>query len=226
MPASFAWQQLGGNARLNGLPISVGAIEGTIWDGKALVRAQGLESIVHWSLGLPTYSRLSLPVEIELESDAGQAEAVLNIGVDTQKVTLRRAVIETEKLNGVLRPQRIKLAGELNINNLILELGDQQIKAASGKASWQGGTISYPAGPELHTRLMPAFFATIQQDSSGIKMGIRDESASFDVIDGLLTNDGIATMQVRKRLLDISGEYWPRKGGEQNVVFKVKRRIW
>lgn len=226
MPAAFIWQNLDGNARLRGTPVSVTAVSGTIWQGEALVRVQGLTNIVHWQTGWPDVLGATLPVRIDVEGDAGKANATADLGVATQTVRLQRANIHTEQLNTVLRSQRIKLAGELNINKLTLTLKDQKLSSASGQASWQGGTISYPAGPEIHTRQMPAFFGRIHQEADGIKLGIRDDTANFDVIDGLLSADGIATLQVRKRLLDVSGEYWPRKGNEQEVVFKVKRRLW
>lgn len=228
LPANFVWQRfVEPQLPLQKTGISVLAVDGSIWDGRAQIRYQQLDMIADWNVSLPDIATLSVPMELTLESHAGIARFSVLFGVSESRIELSSADIDLAYLTPVLKRQRVELSGNLMAKELAFNVVDQRIVSAEGLFSWSGGEISYPAGAQIHQRDMPSFRGQVELlDDGVIYMGIRDNQASFDLIEGSLQTDGTALMKIKRRLLDLADERWPRNSQEQDVVFKVKKMIY
>jgi hypothetical protein len=225
IPASILWQQVENEVPLKRYGVQVEGAEGTIWDGRLKIAYHGLGSVIAWHFKAPSIHDLSLPVKFDVSGDAGVAHFMARLGLKKQSVTITHAEVQTEALNRFFTRQGIKLAGKVLVNDLTLTVSGRKIRYVVGKISWSGGDIAYPAGVELHNRSLPPFYAEFSRKDKLTKLSVRDKDASFDVIDGELTQDGVATVQVKRRLLDLSDEYWPANSNEQDVIFKVRRKL-
>lgn len=228
MPASVLWEK-GISPQLNvrQLGVDVQKIVGTIWDGQVLVSYHGLSAIVDWDIKLAHLLSFRVPVDLRLNSQAGEAEARLNLSLKSLELKVNTAQFDLKSLTPMFRAQRVTLDGELFIKNILLRVENERLIAASGMASWSGGDIAYPAGREVHERTLPMFRANIETKTNGeIYLGIRDSQATFDVIESSLAEDGTGLLKITRRLLDLSNEPWSLNSREQDVVFKVKKMLY
>ncbi|KZY60122.1 hypothetical protein A3742_05855 [Oleiphilus sp. HI0071] len=227
LPASLAWKYaIAPVTKVQSLGVITKAFDGTIWDGRAHVAFRHLEGVFAWELKLSDMWSGSLPVNVQLESTAGALDAVLGVGFSAQRIEVESMRLELSKLNPFLRTKRVKLDGELFAKGLALDLESQTVERLVGRFSWDGGAISYPAGREIHDRIMPAFSGAIRTESDGtIYLGIRDQDASFDTMRGSWQVGGDALWEVTRRVLDIAQEPWSANSSETDVVFKIKKPL-
>jgi general secretion pathway protein N len=228
MPANYLWKNvLAPNVNLKSIGLTVDAVDGSVWDGQALLQYKGLSSIVDWDVSVLGMLTLALPVEVIIKSQAG--EMLLNARLSPFKstVVITKADVALAELSPSLRRYKVKLDGDLMIKDLKVSLDGELLESASGLMSWSGGNIAYPAGRKVHERDMPTFQAKLTTKDSGvIHLGVRDENAKFDVIDATLSPEGVALLKVSRRLLDLADEPWPQNSKEQDTVFKVKKMIY
>lgn len=226
-PVNVLWERvLAPELNLKARGLDVRKVQGTIWQGKALISYQGLASIVAWDLDLAGLLRLKLPVHLKMNAHMGELQGLLELGISESFVLVRSAQLQLAPLNPILKAQRVTLAGELQIKDLLVQVEGDRITGAKGMASWSGGDIAYPAGREIHRRPMPAFKAILDTKNGLTSLGIRDSEATFDVISATLDQNGVAWLNVTRRLLDISNEPWSLNSREQDVVFKVKKELY
>jgi len=228
LPADVIWHK-GVAPQLIGknIPVKVLSLNGTIWDGKALVRYQNIESIIDWDVSLLGLLSLQLPVKLNINSRVGAVSLKADVGLGSTYVELASADINLSHLTPLFKRQRVKLSGQFVAKGIQFEVADNQFKSASGLFSWSGGDIAYPAGRKLHERSLPMFKGRLETKTNGdIFIGVRDVDASFDLIEGLLNLEGTAMLTVKRRLLDLSDEAWPQNSNETDTVFKVKKNIY
>ena len=228
VPADILWKK-GVEPQLKGsnLPVKVISVNGTIWNGTALVRYQNFDAVVDWNISPSGLLSFGLPVNIDILSQAGLIEISANLSMGSTYVDLTSADLDLSYLTPLFKRQRVTLNGQFVAKNIQLEINDAQIKSANGLFSWSGGDIAYPAGRQLHERTLPMFKGRIEAKSNGsIYLGVRDTEASFDLIEGVLDMEGNALLTVRRRLLDLSDEHWPQNSKEKDTVFKVKKNIY
>lgn len=226
-PANVLWQHvLAPEINLAATGVRVDKVQGTIWEGQALVNYQSVASILSWEVQPGGLLGLSLPVKLKFNSQAGVINSELIIRPATMGIMVTKAELQLSALNPALKQQRLTLDGELLIKDLNVNLEDGRPVSASGLASWSGGDIAYPAGREVHQRNLPMFRADIDTRDGVIRLAIRDSQASFDVISGSLDQQGVGMMSITRRLLDLSREPWSQNSREQDVVFKVKKELF
>lgn len=214
-------------SQLRSLGVSVKGLSGSIWDGSALVQYKGIASILDWDIKVSDLYTLSLPVFVNVDSQAGELEAELFLGVSDVSLQLPKGEIDLAVLNPAVRSQRVTLDGTLLIKDLVLTLESLRPTSLKGLVSWSGGDIAYPAQRSMHQRTLPSFRGVLETEDSGtIKAGVRDSGGSFDVIEATLSAEGEAFVKVKRRLLDLSDEFWPQNSSEEDVVFKVKKKIY
>jgi len=228
LPADVIWYK-GVAPQLKGknIPVKVLSLNGTIWDGQALVRYQSIESIVDWNISVLGLLSLELPVDLQVKSQVGVINMNASIGLGSSYVELVSADIDLAHLTPLFKRQKVTLSGQFVAKGVQFEVVDNQFKSASGLLSWSGGDIAYPAGRQLHERTLPMFKGRLETKTNGdIFFGVRDAGASFDLIEGLLGPEGSAMLTVKRRLLDLADEAWPQNSREKDTVFKVKKNIY
>ena len=228
LPANFVWQSLLSpqiNTRAMGLEVV--SVDGTVWEGRALISYKSVSSIIDWNISVMDALSLSLPIEINVDSEIGKAQLFASIGLSQSSLEIVKADVDVSKLSPIFQRQRVVLDGDLLVKNLRVNINEQKISSASGLASWSGGNIAYPVGRQLHERNLPSFRAELSSSAEGsVQIGVRDADAKFNVVDLNLDAEGEVMLKVTRRLLDISNEAWPKNSREQDVVFKVKKMIY
>lgn len=227
-PAAILWEKiLSPQLNTKQIGINVQKVAGTLWDGQALVSYKGLSGILSWDIDSVKMLGLSLPININVKSRAGDINAIVDFSMAEIKAEIIKAQVNLKPLSPLFKAHRVTLDGELFINKLAVLIENEQLKVASGMASWSGGNIAYPAGREIHERNLPMFKAVIETKSAGnIHLSVRDSQAVFDVVSAELAEDGTGMLSITRRLLDLSDEPWSQNSREQDVVFKVKKMLY
>jgi len=228
LPANFVWQKvLAPQVNVKALGVDVVSIDGTVWNGRALVSYRSISSIVDWDISLFGVFGLQLPISADIESQAGSMQLNAGLGLNQSFVEIAKADVDLSVLTPLVKRQRVELDGQLLVKDLIVHVQGERISSSSGQATWTGGNVAYPVGRSQHERVLPAFKAkVVTGEAGGVQIGVRDSNAVFDVIDLSLSPDGEAMLKVARRLLDVSNEAWPQNSGERDVVFKVKKMIY
>ena len=227
-PASVLWERvISPQLNTKQLGVDVQKVVGTLWDGQALVNYKGLSGIVRWDIDASRLLALSLPVRLNVDSQVGVINAVIDFSLSSIQAEIKNAQVNLQPLTPIFKAERVTLDGELLVNKLFVLIEDKKLKSATGMASWSGGDIAYPAGRVVHQRNLPMFKAIFEtRDVGNVHLSIRDSKAVFDVIDADITEDGSATLRITRRLLDLSDEPWSQNSREQDVVFKVKKMLY
>lgn len=229
LPASVLWHRgIAPHVNLKPMQLEVEALNGTIWDGQALLNVRRIPVLLNWQFAWSELQGLAIPLAIQVESGVGNFDVITHLGLNQQTLSLYHLQLDLDALNPELRAQRVTLDGEVFVNDLVLVLAEQKIESATGRLSWSGGDIAYPAGRQIHERTMPSFNVQIETLSPGeVELGVRDSGGRIDVIEADLEPSGVAMLRVRRRLLDIAQEPWSRGNStEQDVVFKVKQNLY
>ncbi|KZZ59520.1 hypothetical protein A3762_00635 [Oleiphilus sp. HI0125] len=227
LPASVLWTKVIEPAvKTKSLGIMPKSFAGTAWDGEAYVSFRHLEGVFSWKLSVLDVFGGSIPLQVDVRSTAGDASAILDIGLRDQSLSIETLRLDTEKLNPFLRIHRVKATGEVYVKDLSVRLEKRRVASIDGRFTWAGGEVSYPAGRDIRDRVMPAFGGQIQtQESGDIVLGIRDQEASFDTMRVTWSANGDALWEVTRRVLDVAQEPWAANSTEQDVVFKVKKPV-
>jgi len=225
LPASVAWEKvISPLTKTKSVGVKAKAFSGSAWDGAAYITFRHLEGVISWDLHLADMLGGSLPISLDLYSTAGELELLLDVSLSDQSLSLEKMRLNASTLNPFLRPQRVKMDGEVFAKDVNITIDDRWISSLSGRFSWSGGAVSYPAGREMHERVLPSYNGQVATGDDGlIELGIRDQDASFDVMRGSWNTDGEALWEVSRRVLDIANEPWAENSSESDVIFKVKK---
>lgn len=225
VPASFVWNFVSPQLPLSALQLNVDGVSGTAWDGRAFINTRGVEGVVSWDISLLGVFMAQLPVRLELKSNVGQLYTTARLFSNGLELTDTQGTINLPNLNPLLKQHRIKVNGDLNISHLTLGLFDGALTTAEGKFNWSGGRVDYPAGREIHGSEFPPFTGTLGQKAGNTSLVIKDVESSVNAIEGDMNSAGVATLKIKRRLLDLANEPWPKNSSESDVVFKIQRKV-
>ena len=224
-PVSLVWTSVSPKLPLKQLQINVKAVSGSIWKGNALIASRGIEGVLAWDVSVPGLFTGKLPVKLSIKSNIGSFQTNARFALNGAELTDTIGNINLAGLNPFLRRDRLTLAGDVKIENLSLAFYDGDILTANGRFTWSGGEVKYPAGRDIHGGQFPPMVGLISQKANVTRLTIRDNQSSVDLLDGELDAFGMGTLRVKRRLLDLANEPWPKNSSESDVVFKVKRKI-
>jgi hypothetical protein len=220
LPASFVWQFAQPHVQKNllHLNIKVNDVAGTVWHGQALVQAPHNAGVLEWQFDFSSVLAGQVGAKISLNADPGT--------LDEQFLSIEHAQISLKRLNAYLIRQKITLDGDFQVKNVRLVRRERRIADSIGSLSWTGGTISYPAGKDIHTRELPPFKGDIHWQDQAALLGLRDDKAGFDVVTVVLDQKGWLRLNATKRLLDLADEPWPRSAKEEQSVFSLRQQVF
>ncbi|UZE97430.1 type II secretion system protein N [Alkalimarinus alittae] len=225
VPASFAWNYISPQLPLNSLQLNVDGVSGTAWNGYAYMNSRGIEGVLGWDISFLGLLTGQLPVKIELKSNVGQLDTTARLFSNGIELSDTKGRINLPALNPLLKQHRITVNGTLEIDSLTIGLVDGMLSTADGSFSWTGGRVEYPAGREVHGNEFPSFTGRLGQKAGNTSLVIKDTESSVNAIEGVMNDAGLATLKVKRRLLDLANEPWPENSSESDVVFKIQRKV-
>ncbi len=225
LPVSVVWSQFSHVLPLAQTPLKVKGVSGTVWNGDALGSVNGVVGVLGWNTSISGVLLGQLPIDLIFKSSVGslQTKALLSLnGIELMDTS---GDIQLLALTPLLKGTRVSLSGAVTIEHMNIGYHEGVISPADALISWSGGEVKYPAGREIHGGVFPPFVGSISQKNDLTVFSIREKDSIIDVVDGELDATGVAMVRVKRRLLDLANEPWPKNSSESDVVFKIKRKI-
>jgi len=225
LPATTAWKMARTLIPQQEIPFHVLALKGTLWNGSALLQYQTIKGVFRWRFRFDQLYLGKVDGQFDWHNRYSKIEGNLVVGVTSFVLRLKPGFIKLKPFNSLLRPEDIALDGRVLIRNFSVTISDQVVRAAKADIGWSGGEIKYPAGYETHSRFLPPYRALIRTVNGVVTLKIKDVGSTINSIEGELKPNGWATLQIRRRLLDIAKEPWPSHSRATDTIFKIKSKV-
>jgi general secretion pathway protein N len=229
LPAGWVWSQVRGEVQLPP-GVAVEAVGGTVWSGASLIKVQAASMQertlrLSWDFQLPSMEESRWQLEWRLESRQSWLQGeVAVLGVDAAELEIDRGQIALAEFSEVARQNGLTLPGSITVNDLEFRLDNRQLVSARGTGRWDGGTVTWQVGDQSGRAELPAMVARLQEREGGIALDIVTEAGSEQLIELAITPGGVATMAVRRRLLQLS-DMRSGNGAPDDTVFRVQNRV-
>lgn len=228
LPAAWVWSQIESEVQLP-TGITVQAVGGTVWSGTGLLTVKPLAAQerplrLSWVFRMPSW-RAEIPVNWRLETRRSwlQGEVVVR-GLDSLDLRVERGLVALAEFSDIARQNGLSLPGSISISDLRLQISQSQLVQASGRGRWEGGSVSWEVGDQSGQAQFPPLTADVREQAGGIALDIQTEAGAERLIDLSVTPNGMATMAVRRRLLELSGMRGG-SGAPDDKVFQVQSRV-
>lgn len=227
-PLHFVWRYL--EPQIEGLPVEVSQIRGTIWQGRAQLKIQQLPVLgpidSQWQLQfLPL---LTGQAKVLLTLEGQDIRLVLPTTLGSNTITIERAdgFLELSSLNPLLSKQRSSASGGVELQQLRSEINwrEQRIQTLSGRLTYSGGNISLLVDNKPVSSELPALIGWLSMDGERAIVDVltmEDDS----LLQGYLQPDGWAGLSLKRRFLDVIGQQWPAQAEADTVIFEVSQKI-
>lgn len=230
-PLQLVWPNI--QPKLQGLPVSLSQIKGTLWRGEAHVQTAivGFQDVqANWSIA--PWSLLTLTLNMDLALNAKGLNLRANIqAADTQKIKISQlnAFLDSAPLKPMLAPNQVELAGDFNLNqvNAEIEMQNQQviIHQLDGQMVYSGGRVAFPVDGNPIQAELPMLVGALSKEANKAVLQL-NTTEQQPVGQGYVQPDGWAGIAIKRRFLDILNQPWPAKADADTVIFEVSQKIF
>lgn len=183
--------------------LEVAAIDGTVWNGTALLRYRDFpETVLTWSLSPLQLLTGHLRVDAHLD---GNGIDVTSLVMAASNMTAGDATgnIESTFVNVASAQMGLRFSGTLRIEGLALASDNHWFTRAAGTLRWEGGPVQYNAPDGYRTMVLPALDGALALVGSDLTLTVRHQTE--DVILIALQPSGWASVDIKARLFMLAG---------------------
>lgn len=225
IPAGWLWHWVSPRVPLP-QQVTVHQVSGRVWQGAAGLSFQGRPLIVHWHLGWPSVTALTLPVGFSLESLNSKLEGRLVTGWPDQADLQAEGRVHVKDFESLIEQSGgAMLAGDVTIRNLRLRWQNGRFQSAAGLATWPGGTVTWPQGGRIQSAQFPPMEASLGGEAGQLSLRIARQGRNEPVAEADIFTDGILEVRVYKRLLDLAGQSWSGAASPGDIIFRVRQPL-
>lgn len=217
---------------------------GTLWRGQGqLIAAGGFQiGTIHWDFkptslltAMPEYAwQLDNP-SIKLSGTAASRGQVLYIDA--------LGDLETHLVNDFIQRYDMRIEGHFNIdlNDVVAQLDNQQLKAGRGEVHWTGGGVTYQLSGRLYQATLPpmvAYLETLtpeqgtdsalvmaQPSPPRVQMVVFAQGNETPLMFSHQTNGGFVKVGITKLFTKLLNNPWPGSDPDQAIVLEVEERL-
>lgn len=227
-PLHFVWRYI--EPQLQGLPIKVSQVSGSIWQGRMQMRITPLPVLgeINGRWQLDFWPLFLGKAQLELTLEGQDIQLLLPMTLSGEQLTIKRAdgFLEISSLNPLLKQNNGSAEGEVELQQLSSEINwrEQQVKTLSGRLSYSGGDISLLVDGKPVRAEMPALIGwlSMQEERAIIDVLTTEDE---ELLQGYLQPDGWAGISLKRRFLDVIGQEWPAKAEADTVIFEVSQKV-
>ena len=211
------------------LPVQVLAVSGTVWKGEITVKHKSAGQInAGWQLSGLSLLMGSIDSAVQIKSRELNAEFNASFSMLSRTINLGAlsGFIQAPLVNRLLQPNKVKIAGGLEILDLAVQydLKQKYAQHAQGRVIWMGGDINYPKGRKQGQASLPMLIADFSADSGQLNMDLHTDE-NLSVAKASLKTDGWGSVSILKRMIDIIGEPWPSKASADSSIFEISEKV-
>jgi general secretion pathway protein N len=211
------------------LPVQILAVSGTLWNGNITVMHKSTGQVTaDWQLNTLSLivGTLDSVVHIKSAELSADLDASFNAFSQTIKLDTLNGFIQAPLVNRLLKSNKVKISGGLEISNLAVSynLKEKYAQSAQGRAVWTGGDVRYPKGRKQGQANLPMLIADVSADSGQLNVNVHTDE-NLSVAKANLKTDGWGSVAILKRMIDLVGEPWPNKASADTSVFEISEKL-
>lgn len=227
LPASVLWQRSWVQQQVGPFSNVVSGLHGSLWRGTALLQWNGENYPLTWQVSPRWLWRGELALDLTTEQPDLQADVVFIASPFFLELRDLHAKASESFINGLLVAQNVSLSGPISVDAQRVRWKNHLFTEAQGRLSWGGGLLRYPA-PAVKEVTMPRLLANLSIDPDGqlvMNLVAPDRSAIEELLLLRLNGQGLGTVQVRRRFMDVLGQPWGNRSQPEDVVFEASQQF-
>lgn len=209
--------------------------EGSVWKGRLGLEYAGINLTVDWDILQMQIllGRLAADVsvtDLDSSSDSRVTGKVFSSLLSSAGFYAVNGGVSAVLLNRLAKNQ-FSMEQNIALDALTITYQNQQFTAAAGEITWPGGRIGYEDPNRGQQQVvLPALKVTLEADDGHLLASLMPQGAgemNRDVLaDANIDGEGIATVAVRKRLLDLVGQRWGNVVNPDDVVLEIQQPVF
>ncbi|WP_148862300.1 type II secretion system protein N [Marinobacter fonticola] len=206
--------------------VAVEQVSGQLWNGALQARVMGHSLQVGWHIDGLIDEDAYLPVGWRVQTSKSSLQGEVRLtGVNAMALSADGHINISEFSREIQRSGGAMIEGNVNVNSLSLAMTDGSLTQLNGRASWPGGQVTWPMGGSTQSAVLPAMQASVDERQGRIDLQISSADSPDPVISANLQPDGMAQIQVFRRMLDLVNQPWSGNAAPGDVVFSVRQRV-
>lgn len=203
---------------------ALGNIDGSIWNGRAMLREGALKSEIDWALKPVDLIFGDPGLILRLYEADHDLEVTFNpSGQGNGRIELT-GVVHSGLINRQLGPYGIRVNNDIQLNAIEVVLHDDHFSEGNGTVTWEGGTVSYNS-PSPKTIQMPALRGLLSTDDGVLTLDITETGKSVPISTITFKADGWFGAEVKPTMAELI--LLPkRRVNRAGNVLEVKRKIF
>lgn len=234
LPAKLLFEAVESKLPAN-TPLKLGEVEGTVWKGQLGLDYAGVNLSANWDILLLQILRGRLAADITVfdqghepgGSNASRVEGtVFGSLLSSAGFYAVNGVVSATLVNRLAQNQ-FSMEQNIALEALGITYQNQQFKVAEGKLTWPGGRVGYEDPNRGQQQLvLPALKGTLAAEDGHLLASLIPQGTEDVLVDANIDGEGIATLAVRKRLLDLVGQRWGTAVNPDDVVLEIQQPVF
>ncbi len=223
-PAALLWNLIKTDAARAVPDLQVLTVDGTVWQGDAGLRFREFPvADLNWTIAPLPLARQQLVFTATL---AGDGLGAVGNGVASQPGTAGKldGYIEASYINAVAGRYGMSFPGRIDIEGVSFAADRRWLTAISGMLKWGGGRvlIQMPSGTQAF--LLPPLEGELKLAGSDLALEVT--AAEGPVISILLRPNGWAVIDIKARLLQVSGMPLPDAANPDLSAITLEEKVF
>lgn len=228
MPLHFVWRYL--EPQLQGLPVQVTQVRGSIWQGNARLLVPQLSELGaiqgHWQVQPWSLFRAKLQVQLDLETSDLRLQLPLTLAPNQIAIDAGHGYLDLVALKPILARERGSAEGAVELQRLQAKvaLDPVLIETMAGQLTYTGGAVSILIDNKPVNSSMPPLLGQLTNADGQTKLQA-STIEGLSLFDAFIKDDGWAGIIIKRNFIDALGQTWPMQAEPDDVVFEVSRKV-
>jgi general secretion pathway protein N len=190
------------------------------------LRTQGHSVQGKWHLSGIYDDERWLPLNWQLQTaESGLTGDLWLTGYEQWRASARGHINVAEFSQQIRRSGGAIIEGDVRVQSLHGAVDDSRVSRLDGLATWPGGRVSWQLGNQSREAVLPPMEARLGNQSGQFKLEISTAAEQAPVVTAMLGEDGIARIEMYRRMLDLVNQSWAGDAGPGEVVFSVEQPV-
>ena len=205
-PASILWNMVSGS--VNGLPVQVERVGGTVWNGYAVgrLRTQFVRGpvVIDWDLKGIRLLMGEIAIGLRAEGNDFRIDGSGHWGLWGVGVSHLNGDVQADMLNQSLRQFGISASGVINVDGVSVNLAGNTITTAEGWVRWSGGQVQAPGTGSRTPLDIPPVNGEVREQEGNLFLTVTEAKGNQLLGEaGLLPEKGLGSLKVLQRVLSL-----------------------
>lgn len=228
VPLHFVWRFV--EPQLQGLPVQISQVRGSVWQGSARVRVPQLlelgEIDGRWQLQPAALLLGELKLQLKFDTPDLRLRLPVTLSASHLKIDAGNGYFDLAPLKPIFAREQGSAEGAVELQQLVttVQLEPLAIEDISGRLTYSGGQVSLLVENKPVKAELPPLLGQLSKDSDKAVL-VASTQEQQTLFEGFLKDDGWAGLAIRRSFIDVLGQTWPMKAEADDVIFEVSRKV-